>query len=119
MPRNLDVTGKSLFLRSTEIFFRQLFRQIVSWQNVEQPTVSNRRADLLARHGDGFLRHLEIQLYNDSVSDGESSIGFFRLLNEHVIQILLSVGRDPLRMPLAFETPFHRLVASASRNIRF
>ena len=111
MPQNLDVTFKSLFLRSTGIFFRQLFGEIVDWQNVEQPIVSNRRADLLARCLDGFLRHIEIQLYNDSTIPfrmAEYYVGFFRLLNEHVIQILLYVGREPLRMPSAFVTPTMR-----------
>ena len=111
MPQNLDVTFKSLFLRSNGIFLRQLFGEIVAWQNVEQPTVSNRRADLLARCADGFLRHIEIQLYNELAIPfrmAEYYVGFFRLLNEHVNKILLYVGRDPLRMPAAFITPTMR-----------
>jgi len=38
----------------------------------------------------------------------EYYVGFFRLLNERVIQILLYVGREPLRMPSAFVTPTMR-----------
>ncbi len=111
MPQHLDVTLKSLFLRSTGIFTRQLFGEIVAWQNVEQPTVSNRRADLLARCADGSLRHIEIQLKNDLAIPfrmAEYYLGFHRILNEHVVQILLYVGREPLRMPAAFVTPAMR-----------
>ena len=111
MPQHLDVTLKSLFLRSTGVFARLLFGEIVAWQNVEQPTVSNRRADLLARCADGLLRHIEIQLQNDLAIPfrmAEYYLGFYRLLNEHVLQILLYVGREPLRMPDAFETPSMR-----------
>ncbi len=111
MPQNFDVTFKALFLRSSGIFVRQLCGEIVGWQNVEQPTVTNRRADLLARCVDGFLRHIEIQLYNEAAIPfrmAEYYVGFFRLLNEHVIQILLYVGREPLRMPSVFLTPAMR-----------
>ena len=111
MPQNLDVTLKSLFLRSSGVFTRLLFGEIVSWQNVEQPTVSNRRADLLARCADGLLRQIEIQLRNDPAIPfrmAEYYLGFYRLLNEHVVQILLYVGREPLRMPVVFETPTMR-----------
>jgi len=111
MSQHLDVTLKSLFLRSTGIFTRQLFGEIVAWQNVEQPTVSNRRADLLARCADGTLRHIEIQLKNDLAIPfrmAEYYLGFHRILNEHVIQILLYVGREPLRMPAEFVTPAMR-----------
>ena len=111
MPQHLDVTLKSLFLRSSGVFTRLLFGEIVSWQNVEQPTVSNRRADLLARCADGLLRQIEIQLRNDPAIPfrmAEYYLGFYRLLNEHVVQILLYVGREPLRMPAVFETPTMR-----------
>ena len=111
MPQHLDVTLKSLFLRSTGVFARLLFGEIVAWQNVEQPTVSNRCADLLARCADGLLRHIEIQLRNDLAIPfrmAEYYLGFYRLLNEHVLQIVLYVGREPLRMPTAFVTPTMR-----------
>lgn len=111
MPQNLDVTLKTLFLRTDGIFTRLLFGEIIGWQNVEQPTVSNRRADLLARCADGLLRHIEIQLRNDlaiPLRMAESYLGFYRLLGEHVKQIVLYVGREPLRMPDAFVTPAMR-----------
>ncbi len=84
---------------------------MVEWLNVEQPKVSNIRVDLLARMEDGRLRHVEMESKNDSGfarRAAEYYLGFHRLLGEHVDQIVLYVGREPLRMKPVFETPSMR-----------
>ena len=67
--------------------------------------------DLLARLADGSLRHVELQKKNEADigrRQAEYYVGFHRLLNEHVEQILLYVGREPLRMSPVWETPSMR-----------
>jgi hypothetical protein len=84
---------------------------VVEWVNVEQPKVTNMRVDLLARLENGTLRHVEVQVKNDPVMarrQAEYYLGFHRLLGEHVEQIVLYMGREPLRMRPVFETPAMR-----------
>jgi hypothetical protein len=91
---------------------RRLFGgPVVEWVNVEQPKVTNLRVDLLVRLEDRSLRHVEVQAKNDPVMarrQAEYYLGFHRLLGEHVEQIVLYIGREPLRMQPVFETPAMR-----------
>ena len=83
----------------------------MEWVDIEQPKVTNIRVDLLARLADGSLRHVELQKKNEADigrRQAEYYVGFHRLLNEHVEQILLYVGREPLRMSPVWETPSMR-----------
>jgi hypothetical protein len=112
MAQQFDVSLKLLFHRSKGLFTQRLFGgQVVEWVNVEQPRVTNLRADLLARLEDGSLRHVEVQAKNEpdiGRRQAEYYLGFHRLLNQHVEQVLLYVGREPLRMAPVFETPAMR-----------
>jgi hypothetical protein len=76
---------------------------VVEWLNVEQPRVKNLRAGLLARVADGSLRH------NDPVMARRAAhyLGFHRLTGDHVEQVLLYIGREPLRMEPRLRHPFH------------
>ena len=62
MPHDYDVSFKLLFRYSKGLIVHALFGDagVTEWLNVEQPRVNNPRADLLARCGDGRLRHVEI-----------------------------------------------------------
>jgi predicted transposase/invertase (TIGR01784 family) len=63
---------------------------------------------LLARGPDGKLRHVELQSRNDpemGFRELDYYVGFRRLLKEHVEQIVLYAGREPLNMTPAFESP--------------
>ena len=95
--------------RSKGLFSQRLFGgQVVEWVNVEQPKVTNLRVDLLARLANGSLRHVEVQAKNEpdiGRRQAEYYLGFHRLLNQHVEQVLLYVGREPLRMTPLFKTP--------------
>jgi hypothetical protein len=91
---------------------RRLFGgPVVEWVNVEQPKVTNMRVDLLARLENGSLRHVEVQATNEpdmGRRQAEYYLGFQRLLGEHVEQIVLYIGREPMRMRPLFETPTMR-----------
>jgi hypothetical protein len=81
---------------------------VAEWLNIEQPDVRNLRADILARVTGGKLRHVELQTRNDpeiGLRELDYYVGFQRLLKEHVEQIVLYAGREPLSMTPAFESP--------------
>jgi hypothetical protein len=112
MAQQYDVSFKLLFHHSKGLLARRLFGgPVVEWVNVEQPKVTNLRVDLLARLEDGSLRHVEVQAKNDPDMGrrlAEYHLGFLRLLGKHVEQVVLYVGREPLRMAPVFETPAMR-----------
>ena len=113
MPQNYDVSLKLLFRYSKGLIAHALFGDagVNEWLSVEQPRVNNPRADLLARCGDGKLRHVEIETSNDSSMarrKAEYYLGFWRLLDEHVEQVLLYAGQRPLTISPVFETPCMR-----------
>jgi hypothetical protein len=113
MPHNYDVSLKLLFRYSKGLIAHALFGDagVIEWISVEQPRVNNPRADLLARCGDGRLRHVEIQTSNDpgmARRNAEYYMGFWRLLDEHVEQVLLFASQRPLTMSPVFETPSMR-----------
>ncbi len=112
MAQDYDVSLKLLFHHSRGLVAQRLFGgPVVEWVDIEQPKVTNIRVDLLARLAGGSLRHVELQKKNEADigrRQAEYYVGFHRLLNEHVEQILLYVGREPLRMSPVWETPSMR-----------
>src|ERR1019366_5262932 len=113
MPHDYDVSLKLLLRYSKGIIAHALFGDagVTDWLSVEQPRVNNPRADLLARCGDAQLRHVEIETSNDpdmARRKAEYYLGFWRLLDEHVEQVLLFASRRPLNMSPVFETPSMR-----------
>jgi hypothetical protein len=109
MAQQFDVSLKSLFRHSRGVMSRILFGgPVAEWLNIEQPDVRNLRADILVRGLDGKLRHVELQTRNDpeiGLRELDYYVGFQRLLKEHVEQIVLYAGREPLSMTPAFESP--------------
>jgi len=83
-------------------------KEVIRWLPTELPKVQNLRIDLLGETADGELIQIEVQ------STNETGVAF-RMLEYLVLvtrahgrvpkQILLYVGRDPLRMPAQFEWP--------------
>ena len=112
MAQHFDVSLKQLFHRSKGLVAQRLFgAPVVEWLNVEQPKVTNIRVDLLARLASGQLRHVEFEAKNEldmGRRQAEYYLGFHRLLGEHVEQVMLYVGKAPLRMPPVYETPSMR-----------
>ncbi len=111
MAQDYDVSLKLLFRYSKGIIAHELFGNagVVEWLNVELPRVNNPRVDLLARCGDGGLRHVEIQTSNDPDMPrrkAEYYLGFWRLLNEDVEQVMLFGSSRPLTMSPVFKTRF-------------
>jgi hypothetical protein len=112
MAQHYDVSLKLLFHHSKGLLARRLFGgPVVEWVNVEQPKVTNLRVDLLARLEDRSLRHVELQAKNEADMarrQAEYYLGFHRLLEEHVEQVVLYIGQEPLTMRPVFETPSMR-----------
>jgi len=111
MAQSFDVTFKLLFRNSRGVLSKLLFGEVVDWPNVELPEVRYPRIDLLARCADGTLRHVEIQLRNESNFDFrmlEYYLGIRRVTGEHLHQTLLYIGRQPLRIKGIFESPSTR-----------
>ena len=109
MAQQYDVSLKLLFRYSHGIIARALFGEggVTEWLSVEQPRVNNPRPDLLARCGDGSLRNVELQSYNDPElprRKAEYYLGFWRLIGEHVDQIVLFVSPQKLTMPPTLKT---------------
>ena len=109
MAQEFDVSLKSLFRHTSSLWSTMLFGVPVDeWLNVEQPLVSNRRADLLARTADGLLRQLEFQSGHDgqiALRMAEYYLGIWRIHRRHVDQVVLYVGPEPIRMPETWQTP--------------
>jgi hypothetical protein len=111
MAQDYDVSLKLLFRYSKGIIARTLFgdARVTDWLNVEQPRVKNLRSDILARCGDdGGLRNVEFESSNDPDiprSKADYYMGFWRLLNEHVEQVVLYAGKQPLTISPVFKTP--------------
>ncbi len=113
MAQDYDVSLKLLLRYSKGLIAHALFGNagVTEWLSVEQPRVNNPRADLLARCGDGKLRHVEIETSNDpgmARRKAEYYLGFWRLFDEHVEQVLLFASQRPLTMSPVFETPSMR-----------
>ena len=70
--------------------------------------MQNRRLDLLGEAIDGSLVHLELQSGNDPgmpLRMAEYCLGVFRLYGKFPRQILLYVGKAPLRMDSQLRSP--------------
>ncbi len=75
---------------------------IERWHNVELPEVRSLRADIIGETSDGRIVHLELQSSNDAdmaLRMAEYALAIYRALRQFPEQIVLYVGREPLRMP--------------------
>src|SRR5579871_1655490 len=112
--QNYDVTLKRLFRSSAQQTLAQLTGKVIEkWLPVELPQVQNLRMDLLGEAADGSLVQIELQSTND-LSIHKRMFKYceavYDLYNRIPQQIVLYVGRAPVRMPdgiregrLAFE----------------
>jgi hypothetical protein len=110
LAQRFDLSLKILFRYSRGIIARALFGggEIAEWINVELPEVRNPHVDLVARMSTGELRHVELQSGNDARlprRTAECCLGFWRLFNEHVTQVVLYAGREPFAMAPRFQSP--------------
>lgn len=108
MAQRFDVTFKHLFRNSHGILARMLFGEAVEWLNVELPEVRNLRPDLLSRTAGGEIHHSEIHAKPDpgmAFRMLEYYVALVRIFRVHVIQTLLYIGREPLRIPAGYGSP--------------
>ena len=110
MAHHYDVPLKELFLHEGDgILRRRLFGgRIVEHLATEQPQVPNLRADLVVRTEDGSIHHLEFQTANEP-HFGRRMLNYYLYLvnqhQQHIVQTVLYVGREPLRMETVYATP--------------
>jgi len=110
MAQVIDVTVKTVFLHPGDgIIRRRLFRgQVEEYLSVEQPQVSNKRADMVARNSDGEIHHVEFQASNEA-GFGLRMLGYYYYFlctqETHVAQTVLYMGREPLRLENTVKTP--------------
>ena len=104
-----DVSFKILFHLSRGLISSRLFGSLgVADGDVELPKVNNPRADIVARCGDGVLRHVEIETRNRLETPrrkAEYYLALYRHMHDHVEQVLLYADVEPLTMPSTFVTP--------------
>jgi hypothetical protein len=97
-----DTTLKLLLQEHADRSLQQLTGvAIARWLNIEIPEIGNRRVDLLGETGDGGLIHIELQSENDTIMPlrmAEYCLRIYRHLQRLPRQIVLYVGREPLRM---------------------
>ena len=110
MAQHFDVSLKSLFLREGDGLIRRLLfgSKVTELLATEQPQIFNRRADMLARTEDGALHHVEFQSANEPAFHLrmlEYYAYFVRTHERHVVQVVLYLGRDPLRLQNHFASP--------------
>jgi hypothetical protein len=110
MAHTFDVSAKTIFLRpGNGIIRRELFHgKVTEHLATEQPQVSNDRADMVVRTEEGALRHVEFQTTNEA-GFGLRMLGYYYYLisahRQHVVQTVLYMGREPMRLETGFQTP--------------
>ena len=110
MSQRYDVSLKTLFLREGAGIIRELLfgGKVIEFLATEQPQIFNHRADLVVRTEDSLLHHVELQAANESgfvLRMMEYYVYLVRFHKQHVIQRVLYLGREPLRMESTFTSP--------------
>jgi hypothetical protein len=111
MAQNHDVSLKALFLREGDgIIRRRLFGgRVTEHLATEQPQVSNHRADMVVRNEAGELHHVEFQSANETNFGLRMAEYYIHLVGRHqqeIIQTVLYLGRDPLRMAPGYTSAY-------------
>lgn len=110
MAHRYDVSLKTLFLVEGDgVIRRRLFGgRVTAHLASELPRVSNRRADMVVRTEDGRLHQVEFQASNEA-GFGLRMLEYYTDLvcryEQHVIQTVLYLGRDALRMEDGYRSP--------------
>jgi len=107
MAQRYDVSLKSLFQREGDGLIRRVLfgSRVTELLSTEQPQIFNHRADMVARTEDGKLRHVEFQAANETAFHFrmlEYYAYLVRMHEQHVTQVVLYLGREPLRMENRF-----------------
>jgi len=110
MAHRYDVSLKTLFLRDGDgIIRRRLFgARVTEFLATEQPQMSNRRADMVVRTEDGALHQVEFQTANESgfaLRMLEYYVYLVRTHKQHVVQTVLYLGREPVRLEHIYQSP--------------
>ena len=110
MSQQYDVSLKALFLREGHGLVRSLLfgGRVTEVLATEQPQVFNRRADLLARSERGVLHQVEFQATNEARIPQRLLryyVYYEDLYGEHIVQTVLYMGREPMRLEDFYETP--------------
>ncbi len=110
MSQRYDVSLKALFLREGDGVIRRLLfgSKVTEHLSTEQPRISNQRADMVVRTENGSLHHVEFQASNEAgfpLRMLEYYVWLVRVHQQHVVQVVLYMGRDPLRMDQAWTSP--------------
>ena len=104
-----DVVLKLLLQQSKQILPQLTGVTVVDWLPTELPKVQNRRLDLLGRASDGTLLHIDCQSTNLAqmpLRMAEYLLDAYRQYGVFPLQLVLYVGREPLRMANRMEGPF-------------
>lgn len=110
MAHRYDVSLKSLFQHDGDgIIRRRLFGgRVIEHLATEQPQVLNNRADLVVRTEDGSLHQVEFQTANEA-DFGRRMYEYYAYLHcahrQHVVQTVLYLGREPMRLETGYRTP--------------
>jgi predicted transposase YdaD len=99
--QEFDVVLKLLLQQSKQILSQLAGITIVNWLPTELPRVQNLRLDLLGQASNGTLVQIECQSTNDPAMPlrmAEYSLGVYRLHGQFPLQLVLYVGREPVRM---------------------
>ena len=78
------------------------------WHNVELPEVRSLRADMIGESKAGAIVHIELQSTNDAdmaLRMAEYALALYRLYGQFPQQVVLYVGKAPLRMPESIAGP--------------
>ena len=110
MAQRYDVSLKALFLSEGDVIIRRLLfgGKVIEFLATEQPQIFNRRADLVVRTENGSLHHVEFQTDNEAgfeVRMLEYYAYLVRVHKQHVSQVVLYLGRQPLRLEAAYTSP--------------
>jgi len=110
MAHRYDVSLKALFLSEGDGIMRRLLfgGKVIEFLATEQPQVFNHRADLVVRTEDRSLHHVEFQTFNEAgfaLRMLEYYAYLVRVYKQHVSQVVLYLGREPLRLEAAYTSP--------------
>jgi hypothetical protein len=97
-----DTTLKSVIRRLSRSVLETLTGfPVERWHNVELPEVRTLRADMIGETAAGDVVHIELQSTNDAdiaLRMAEYSLAIYRLFRRLPRQLVLYVGRAPVRM---------------------
>ena len=112
--QNFDVALKELF-QSVGTSLTEKFAGAAAeeWLNVELPETKTLRADFVCRLTTGALFHIEFQSYNDVDLIWRMLDYLAAIRKKYGVspkQVVLYMGREPLRMPALIDQPEPRLI---------